>query len=188
MSAVVRRYATALFEVAKEAGGIEAFVTDIEKVASAFAVTTEGSSSGKGESELLRVLLDPSHSAEAKRSVLREVCQRLGVGGLPQHSVLYMLDRRRIEELPAVARELRKRLDSSRGVLHAEVTSAVRMSDDFYTRLQAQLESITRSKVVLHKREDPSLIAGVITRMGDFVLDGSLRARLEGLRTALLTH
>ena len=60
--------------------------------------------------------------------------------------------------------------------------------DAYYTRLAAQLEKMTGRRVIIDKREDPTLICGVITRIGDTVIDGSLKTRLEELRNVLLPN
>ena len=62
----------------------------------------------------------------------------------------------------------------------------VNLGDAYYARLQAQLEKITGKRIVVDKRTDPALVAGVVTRIGDRIFDGSLKTRLESLRDALL--
>jgi F-type H+-transporting ATPase subunit delta len=76
--------------------------------------------------------------------------------------------------------------DLRRGVVRAEVISAAELSDEYYQKLHAQLEKLTGKKVALDKRLDPSLIAGVVTRIGDTVYDGSILARLRDARQALM--
>ncbi|HTB72937.1 MAG TPA: ATP synthase F1 subunit delta, partial [Polyangiaceae bacterium] len=93
---------------------------------------------------------------------------------------------RRAKALPHVAQALREFADARKGLLRAEVTTAAPLSDAYYARLQAQLEAMTGKKVVVDRRTDPDLIAGVVTRIGDRILDGSLRTRLSSLRDALM--
>jgi F-type H+-transporting ATPase subunit delta len=90
--------------------------------------------------------------------------------------------------LPAVAQLLREMSDKKDGVLRAEVITAAPLSEDYYVRLKSQLERMTGKQVVVDRREDPSLIAGVVTRIGDMVIDGSLRTRLRELENALLPN
>jgi F-type H+-transporting ATPase subunit delta len=85
-----------------------------------------------------------------------------------------------------VATYLREQADKRRGVLRAEVTTATPLSDAYYERLRAALEKSTGQKVVVDRRLDPALVAGVVTRIGDRILDGSLRTRLQSLKDALL--
>ena len=88
--------------------------------------------------------------------------------------------------LPGIARLLREINDKRKGLVRAEVVTAAPLSDAYYARLQQQLEKMTGRKIVLDKREDPTILAGVITRIGDTVYDGSLRSRLHEIKHALL--
>jgi F-type H+-transporting ATPase subunit delta len=97
-------------------------------------------------------------------------------------------DRRRLHALPAIAQLLKEMGDLKEGVLRAEVTTAARLPEDYYAKLQKQLEKMTGKRVVIDRREDPSLIAGVVTRIGDMVIDGSLRTRLSEMMNALLPN
>ena len=68
--------------------------------------------------------------------------------------------------------------------MRAEVTTAAPLGEAYYLRLQTKLEKMTGKRVVIDRRVDASLIAGVVTRIGDRVIDGSLRTRLQSLREA----
>lgn len=177
-SAVARRYARAIFDLGLEGGNLETLVADIDRFADAY----------RSSDELRAALTDPLVALESRRAIVRDIAQRLSLGDVARSSVLFLLDRRRLEALPDIAEELRRLGDERKGVVHAEVTVAAPLDASFYTRLQAQLERLTGKRVVLERREDPSLLAGVVTRIGDVVYDGSLRARLDGLRTALLPN
>jgi len=76
--------------------------------------------------------------------------------------------------------------DRKKGLLRAEVVTAAPLSEAYYARLQQQLEKMTGRKVVIDRREDASILAGVVTRIGDTVYDGSLQTRLNELKHALL--
>jgi F-type H+-transporting ATPase subunit delta len=93
-----------------------------------------------------------------------------------------------LHALPAIAQLLREMSDAKQGILRAEVTTAVRLSDAYYAKLQAQLEKMTGQRVAIDKREDPSILAGVIARIGDRVYDGSLRSRMTELGQSLLPN
>ena len=83
---------------------------------------------------------------------------------------------------------LREMNDLKKGLLRAEVTTAVALSDGFYQKLLATLEKLSNKRVVLEKKHDPTLIGGVVLRIGDLVLDSSLKTRLDGLKHALLPN
>ena len=175
VSAVARRYAKAILELGLESGTVDTLVREIGEAAAAFASSTE----------LAQALDSPLIALEAKRSILTEIADRQQAGQLTKNTLHLLVDRRRIKFLPEIAATLREMNDGRRGLLRAEVTSATTLSDAYYQRLGEQLERMTGRKVALEKKTDPSLLGGVVTRIGDLIYDGSLRARLGALRSAL---
>ena len=98
-----------------------------------------------------------------------------------------MLRRGRIDELPRVAAEFR-RLDNARqGITIATATSAAPLNADEVTALTQRLEAFTGGRVELDVKEDPSLLGGLVVRVGDRLIDGSVRGRLERLRNQLVS-
>ncbi len=175
VSLVARRYATALFELGNETGQLDALSSEIDRVAAAYAESLE----------LRGALENPLIAHASKRAVVNEIAERLSVSQLAKNALAMLVDRRRIKTLPLIARALRELADRKKGVLRAEVSSAAPLSDAYYAKLQEQLRRITGKQVVIDRTDDPSLIAGVVTRIGDRVLDGSLRTRLLAMKDAL---
>jgi F-type H+-transporting ATPase subunit delta len=102
-------------------------------------------------------------------------------------NLLRLLARRnRLVVLPELSAQLGRLVDDETSLLRAEVTSAVPLSKDYVARLAAELEKATGRKVAITTREDASLIAGIVTRIGDRVIDGSARARLTAFRDSLV--
>src|SRR5690606_4621805 len=166
---VAERYARAIFEVGEEAGNLATVAQHFE----AFAQAYEGS-------HALRVALnDPVVDDAARQRVLAAVASRLGLCREAKNAVAVMLQRRRLSELGATARLLTQLSDEQPGVLRAEVTSPSALSDGYARELTSELEKVTGQRVVLVQRTDPTLIAGVVLRIGSQVVDGSLRGRLD---------
>jgi F-type H+-transporting ATPase subunit delta len=176
VSIVARRYARAVLDLGIELGTLDAIVDEL----SAFAAVWETNP------ELRNALENPLVAHAAKKAVIGDLADRLGVSTTTRHTVLLLVDRRRARALPNVARALREFADTRKGLLRAEVTTAAPLSDAYYARLQSQLEAMTGKHVVVDRRTDATLIAGVVTRIGDRILDGSLRTRLQSLRDALM--
>ena len=176
VSIVARRYAQAVMDLGIELGQLDTLVDEL----AAFAAAWEGSP------ELRNAIENPLVAHAAKKAVVSELADRLQVGPTARHTVLLLVDRRRAKALPYVARALRELADARKGLLRAEVTTAAPLSESYYARLHAQLEAMTGKRVVVDRRTDPELIAGVVTRIGDRILDGSLRTRLHSLRDALM--
>lgn len=177
-SVVASRYAKALFELGKETGTLESFTREIRAMADAYEASRE-----------LRDAIDnPLVPHPARKAILAELADRLSVGQLAKNAIMLLADRRRLRALPAIATRLSELADLDKGVVHAEVVTAAPLPESYFERLRQQIERMTGKRVVLDRREDPSLIAGVVTRIGDAVYDGSLRAKLESMRAALMPN
>jgi F-type H+-transporting ATPase subunit delta len=175
-SIVARRYARALLELGVEQGNLDRIADEVGTIAQAWETSPE----------MRNALENPLVSHQAKRGVVSELAEQIGATATTRHALLLLVDRRRTRTLPYVARALRELADARRGVVRAEVTTAVPLADSYYQRLQTQLEQFTGKRVVVDRLTDPSIIAGVVTRIGDRVFDGSLRTRLQSVRDALM--
>lgn len=175
VSLVARRYARAIYELGVETSQLDSLSAEIDRVAIAY----------QESAELRAAFENPVIAHASKRAVVNEVAERLSVSQLTKNALAMLVDRRRIKTLPAIAQMLREFADRKKGVLRAEVTSAAPLSEAYYVKLQEQLRRITGKQVVIDRTEDPTLIAGVVTRIGDRVLDGSLRTRLLAMKDAL---
>ncbi|HET9613229.1 MAG TPA: ATP synthase F1 subunit delta [Candidatus Limnocylindrales bacterium] len=168
-----RRYAEAAFEIGQRDDTIETWRRDLDQAADTL---------GEG-SELLGVLANPALPLEGRREVVGRV-----YGGLSEKArnlLLVLVQRGRIEQLPRIAAEFRRLDDQRQGIVHATVTSAAPLNDTELRALTARLEQMTGKRVALQAGVDESLLGGLIVRVGDRLIDGSVRGRLERLRTQL---
>lgn len=166
---VAERYAQALFELAEVEGNVSLLADKLEAFANTYAE----------HPELRAALENPVLDAARREAVLTEVARAVGVPPLGVRGLGVIARRRRLAIVPALASQLRKLSDRKTGVLRAQVTTAQKMPESYYQALITQLSTATAKKVVLTRAEDPSLIAGAITQIGDSIIDGSLRGRLE---------
>lgn len=174
--AVAKRYAQAIFELGVESSSVSTLADDVKKIADAYA----------SSAELRGALSNPLVSAASRTAVLNELSSRLGLTPLAKNAIGLLASRRRLPALPALARELARLSDERAGITRAVVTSAAPLSEDYCRKLTQELEQITGKKVLLVRKHDPSLLAGVVTSIGDRVIDGSARTRLREIRDALL--
>jgi len=175
---ISRRYARALLELGTSEGNLDALVGDVTKLADIY----------EGSVDLRASVDNPIVPLPTKKAILSELCDKLGIGKTAKHVTLLLGDRRRLVLLPEIATMLREMNDAKKGLLRAEVTTAVALSDGFYQKLLTTLEKLSNKRVVLDKKHDPALIGGVVLRIGDLVLDSSLKTRLDGLKHALLPN
>ena len=173
---VAERYARAILELADEAKQVPQVTEQIEAIAAAYS-----------ESEELRSMTaNPAIDVAARDALLKELGARLALSPIAMNAVRLMARRGRLSALPDLAEMLSRLADQKVGVLRATVTSARPMPEEYYLRLTAELEKRTSRKIVLERREDPTLIGGVVTRIGDHTIDGSLKGRLAALQRQLL--
>ena len=176
MSQLADRYARAIFELGVENNELKPLTDQIQRIAEVYAGSQD-----------LRVVLESPLVDEAKReAVLKDVAARLELGVLATNSVRVLAARRRLRALPEIARRLATLSDEKAGIVRATVISAVPLSEAHYQALSTELERATQKRIVLERQQDPSLIAGVVTRIGDKTIDGSLKGRLAELESQLL--
>lgn len=174
--AIGSRYAQALFAIGVETGTLAKLADEAESFAQTYS----------SSDELRWVLDNPLVPEEQRVSLLDELARRLGLSDVVKNTIRLLSQRSRLVVFPAAARALRKLSDEKERVLRATVVSAKPLGEPYANRLQSELQKMTGKKIILTREVDPSLLAGVITRVGDTVIDGSLRTRLNGLRNQLL--
>lgn len=176
--AIGRRYAQAIFEIGKEEGNALAVADQLDDFAKSY----------QASDELKTVLENPLVPEETREAIVLEMATRVGAGASAQKALRLITRRRRLRALPDIARHLRRLCDEDAKVVRAEVISAGPLGEAYLTRLKTELERVTGQKVLLSHSVDAALIGGVITRIGDRVIDGSLRSRLATLREAAITN
>ncbi|MDF2694942.1 MAG: synthase delta chain [Labilithrix sp.] len=175
---IARRYATALLELGSETNQLDTLVDELQRAAQIYDASPE----------LRSVLADPLIPIQAKHQIIQEVAQRLAVSQTTKNALSLLVDRRRIKALPAISQRLREMADEKRGILRAEVHTAMPLPEEYFTQLQQQLERVTGRRIALDRKLDPTLICGVVARVGDTVYDGSLVARLRQLKEKMLPN
>ena len=174
-SAAARRYARALFSLAKEEHRVREVGGELDALAALFAES----------SELREALLTPLHPVEERKAVLRAVSERAGMSPTVSNFYAYLIDQRRLVEFDGIHLEYRALADADAGLMTAEVVAASPLDDRRKDRLRRALSERTGREVQLDVRVDPELIGGAIAKVGGLVFDGSLRTQLSQLRANL---
>ena len=168
-----KRYAQATFQIAREQGREDGWLEGLELARRALSEPTAAV-----------FLALPRVGLAQKQEAARELLA--GQEPLLVNLVQLLIARRSLELLPLLVREYRTLLDISRGRVRAHVTSAVALSDEQQRRLGELLaEMFDDKEVVLDVVQDPEIMGGLIARVGDRVIDGSVRTRLESLKQRL---
>jgi F-type H+-transporting ATPase subunit delta len=173
LSVTDRVYARALFEAAQERGKLETVRDQLAQVVAAEAEVPE----------LRELLRNPQVDPRARAAALEDLLA--GGDELLRNFLLLLADKGRSGELEEIAREFDRLVAEHEGVISAELTTAVELSDDDEQRLLKQIEQASGRKVEATRNVDPSLIGGIVLQVGSHRLDASVRGRLERLRRAL---
>jgi F-type H+-transporting ATPase subunit delta len=176
LSSVAERYARAIYELGVESGDLKGLTEQIKRFTEAYTASDE-----------LRAVLDnPLVEPGQRDAILREIAARVSVGPLAQNALRLLASRHRLAALPFIARRLSTLADENAGVVRATVVSAISLPEDYYRQLEKQLEQGLGRTVILERQEDPSLLGGIVTRIGDNIIDGSIKGRLHELERRLL--
>jgi F-type H+-transporting ATPase subunit delta len=170
-----RRYAEAAFEVAVGDDAVDAWREDLGNAAGVVA-----------EERIGRALANPAIPLETRLATAEATFGPL-VGPKVLNLIRLMLRRGRIQELPRLAAEFRRLDDERQGVARASVTSTLPLEPDELQALKERLARSTDRRVELDLTVDPSLLGGLVVRLGDRLVDGSVRSRLERLRNRLVS-
>ena len=169
------RYATALFELAKSSGAADAVEADL----TAFRAMLDSSS------ELADLLASPLHSADEKSAVLGALADKAKFHELTRNTFGVAARNRRAGELGAVAKVFAALAAADRGVVTADVQTAAPLTKKQTEALAASLKSAFGREIEVRTEVRPELMGGLIVKVGSRMFDSSLRAKLDGMKTAM---
>ncbi len=171
---VIEAYARALFEIARAEGSLD----EVEDELFRFARSFEGSDA------LRNALTDEMIPAAKRQAIIEDLLGGKATSTTTQ-LISMVVGSGRTRDLPAIIDELVARASSSKNLEVAEVRSATELTDDQKTRLAAALANATGRQVNLKVVVDPSVLGGLVATVGDTVIDGSVRTRLDQLKARL---
>src|SRR5262249_20668132 len=164
----------AAFELALEnKQPLESWLADLETIASVV-----------GDAEVNQVLISPKLSFEQKRALVDRAIS--GLDPLRRNFLYLLIARNRVDLLGPIRRGFRSLVLEHQGIAEATVTTAVPISDAEAARIGEQLGRLVGKKIVVHRQVDPSIIGGLVARVGDTLINGSVAARLAALRQQLV--
>ncbi|GCE25817.1 F0F1 ATP synthase subunit delta [Dictyobacter alpinus] len=173
--AIARRYAGAIFEIARKQNTMDRTLEDVKSIAEVFA-----------HRKLAYLLREPKIPAQRKETALR---QALAAKVLPTslNLALLIVQRELVDVMPHIATEFEHLVLDYRNQAVAEVTTAAPIDDAQKDVVKRALEQKTGKSIIIQTRVDPSILGGVVARVGDEIIDGSVRNRLHVLQQQLLS-
>ena len=167
-----RRHAQAVFEIALENNELDRWQADLETMANVL-----------GNPEIAALLEYPKLDASKKRDILQNILP--GITPTAMNLAYFLVAKNRLRILPDLLAEFGRLLNAHYGREEAEVVTAVPISDEEKERITKDLAAIAGKEVVLSLKVDPDIMGGLVARIGDKLIDGSVRTRLKDLRRSL---
>lgn len=170
---VAKRYAQAVFDIANESGSHEQWLADLTTLASAADDRVAG-----------EFFTGPNAPEQAKRRAVDNLLPRADQQ-LARNLAYMLIQRHRFDILPDMVNVFRDMVLEAQGIAIADVTTAVEMTADERASVERQLSALVGKRIELRARVDPDLIGGLVARIGDQLIDGSVISQLRDMRAAL---
>jgi len=175
VSGVSGRYATALFELARDEKSIDAVKADLERF----------DAMRLDSADLKRLVRSPVFSSDVQSKALSAVLDKAGISGISANFLKVLTANRRLFAVDQVIRAFRALVAKFKGEATADITVAEKLSDKNLDALKAALKSVTGKDVSLEVKVDPSIIGGLVVKLGSRMVDSSLRTKLNSIKHAM---
>jgi F-type H+-transporting ATPase subunit delta len=175
VSGMAGRYATALFDLALEQKAVDAVATDLRQFDALVAESAD----------LRRLVRSPVFTAGEQTKALSALLDKAGIKGITANFLKLVVANRRLFAVPDMIKGFRKLVARHNGEVTAEVTIAETPSEAHLAAIKAALKAVTRKDVQVDVKVDPSIIGGLIVKLGSRMVDSSLRTKLNSLKIAM---
>jgi len=135
--------------------------------------------------EVSDALTNPLYPLDIRQKVMAGMVVSMGVEKIMANFLNLLVEKKRAGILPEVAEEYQAMVDNEKNVSHGSVVSAIELSEELKAKVRKTLEKLTGKKVELTTSVDPSIIGGIIAKVGDLELDGSIRTQLASLKDSI---
>jgi F-type H+-transporting ATPase subunit delta len=175
VSGMAGRYATALFELALAENALDAVKADLDRFDALLAESAD----------LARLVRSPVFGAEEQTKALAAVLDRAGIGGLAAKFLKVVTSNRRLFAVRDIIKGFRALVARHKGEVTAEVTLAEQPSEQHLAAVKDALKAVTKKDVRVDVKVDPSLIGGLVVKLGSRMVDTSLRTKLNAIKLAM---
>ena len=172
---LAKRYAKALFAVGKEENVLDEYSGNLAEIVEAM----------KSTPEITDALINPMYPVEAKEKVMEHLAGAMKASKIMKNFLTLLVQKKRADVLPEIAEVFQDLVDDAANISRGTVVSATELNSDLNDKVKATLEKITGKKVVLQNVVDSSIIGGIVAKVGDLVLDGSIKSQLKGLKESI---
>jgi F-type H+-transporting ATPase subunit delta len=173
---IARRYAKALMHIGQKDGNYEAYGEELISFTSLF----------QQEKKLRAVLNNPTFAIPQRQAIIQEIGERLRLSTIVINLLHFIVDKNRMQSLPDITALYQELVDAVANRARVKLVTAHDLSQKKIEELAQGLQEVVGKQVMMEVETDPSLIGGVVARIGDMVYDGSIKTHLERLRETLL--
>ncbi|CAG35560.1 F0F1 ATP synthase subunit delta [Desulfotalea psychrophila] len=172
---LARRYAKAVFSIGADSGKYGEYNDALQAVANLYMTNPD----------VVDALTNPLYPLELREKVMVGIVKSMDIDAVMSNFLNLLVEKKRAEILPEIAEEFQAMVDDAQNLSHGSVISAVELSEELQGKIQQTLEKLTGKKVELTTSVDPSIIGGIVAKVGDLVLDGSIKTQLAGLKESI---
>jgi F-type H+-transporting ATPase subunit delta len=172
---LAKRYAKALFAVGQEEGKNESFRETLGVLGDLL----------ENYPEVMDALTNLLYPLEVREKVMAHLISELKTDQFMANFLNLVVQKKRADILPEVATVFQVLVDADQNISRGTVISATEISGELQAKVQSTLENITGKKVILTSETDPSIIGGIVAKVGDLVMDGSIKTQLAGLNESI---
>jgi len=171
-SRLSKRYAKALFSLGQEDGNFDQYGRNLIEFVEFCQQNVD----------FRRVIANPIFAVEDRKRILQAVLEKSSFSDMVKNFFYLLLEKDRIRAIESITEYYAKLTDELSNIARAEIIAARPLKKEALERIERSLERLTSKKIRSEVKEDQDLIGGIVIKIGDMVLDGSVKAQLEGLK------
>jgi F-type H+-transporting ATPase subunit delta len=175
-SSITRRYAEALISIGVEEEKSGKFEKELQEVNNII----------QRSMELKAVLYSSVYTNKSKKLIMKDIIKKIQLSETVDNFLSLLIDKKRIEFLPLIIKRYEEILDSIEGRIRAEVVFSNKMPDSVIKKIKDAFQKSSGKEVIIEIKEDPSIIGGAITKLGNVIYDGSVKTQLENIKRSII--
>ena len=172
---VARRYAKALLLIGQANGEAESYRVELEGISRLLNEVKE----------FEPVISNPSYGTAVRKNILIAIIDKINPSAVMKSFLFLLFDKGRFGFIRDINQSYQKMADELKGIARASIVSATELPNETIEKIKKSLSEMTKKEIKLEVEQDPSLIGGIVTKIGDLVLDGSIKTQLLNMRESL---
>jgi F-type H+-transporting ATPase subunit delta len=165
---IAKRYAKALFNLAQDDDKVEQYGQELDGFVRLLGELPD----------LANAMQNPLYAEAARKAVFRSIAEKVGLSPIIMSFINLLIEKKRVQNIAEIAEFYHRLIDAHANIARAQIKAATELNEDVVQEIAQTLEKMTGKHVVVEFQQDSSLIGGIVAKIGDVVLDGSVRRQL----------